>query len=275
MRLWNIGAEGQLTMGAWAAFAVVMLGWLPEGTGAIIVVPLMMLAGIGAGAAWAGIAGWLRARFMVNEIIATLMLVYIAAEWVKFWVFGPWSMGGFQATPRLEREAWLPRLADFADTVPDFAGLTIHLGFVIGLVAAGLVWVLFNRTRLGYEIRLIGDNPRAATYAGVNIRKKIVLVMLISGALAGLAGAVEISGVSHRLQDNVAGGAGFTGIIVAFLARFNPIGVVIAAVAFGALILAGRGIQPAGIPAMIQGILLFCVITSDVFLRYRVRLVRR
>jgi ABC-type uncharacterized transport system permease subunit len=235
----------------------------------------MMLAGIGAGAAWAGIAGWLRARLLVNEIITTLMLVYIAVEWLKFWVFGPWSMGGFQATPRLEEEAWLPRLADHAGTVPEFAGLTIHLGFVIALVAVGLVWFLFNRTRLGYEIRLVGDNPRAARYAGIDIARKIILVMLISGALAGLAGAVEVAGVTHRLQDNVAGGAGFTGIIVAFLARFNPFGVVITAIAFGALILAGRGIQPAGIPAMIQGILLFCVITSDVFLRYRVRVVRR
>ena len=116
MRLWNIGAEGQLAMGAWGAFAVVMVGWLPEGTSSLIVVPLMLLAGVGAGAAWAGIAGWLRARLMVNEIITTLMLVYIAAEWLKFWVFGPWSMGGFQATPRLEREAWLPRLADYAET---------------------------------------------------------------------------------------------------------------------------------------------------------------
>ena len=159
--------------------------------------------------------------------------------------------------------------------MPDLGGLTVHLGFVFAVVAAGLVWFLLNRTRKGYEIRLIGDNPRAARYAGIDIGRNIILVMLISGGLAGLAGAAEISGVVHRLQDNFSPGYGFTGIIVAFLARFNPIGVVVAAIAFGALILAGREIQPAGIPAMIQGIILFCVIASDVFLRYRVRVARR
>ena len=275
MRLWNIGAEGQLMMGAWGASAVVLVGVLPEGTPSFVYLPLMMLAGIAAGALWAGIAGWLRARLNVNEIITTLMLVYISFEWVKFWVFGPWSDGGFQMSIRFPREAWLPRLTDYSSTVPDFAGLTVHLGFVLAIIAAGLLWLFLNRTRKGYEIRLIGDNPRAARYAGIDIGRTIILVMLISGALAGLAGASEISGVVHRLQDNFSPGYGFTGIIVAFLARFNPLGVIVAAIAFGALILAGREIQPAGIPAMIQGIVLFCVVASDVFLRYRVRVVRQ
>jgi general nucleoside transport system permease protein len=275
MRLWNIGAEGQLMMGAWGASAVVLLDWLPEGTSGLVFIPLMMLAGIAAGAVWAGIAGWLKARFNVNEIITTLMLVYIAVRWVQFWVFGPWSEGGFQMSERFPREAWLPRLTDYSSAVPDFGGLTVHLGFVFALFAAAFVWFLLNRTRKGYEIRLIGDNPRAARYAGIDIGRTIILVMLVSGALAGLAGATEVAGVVHRLQDNFSPGYGFTGIIVAFLARFNPIGVVFAAIAFGALILAGREIQPAGIPAMIQGIILFCVIASDVFLRYRVRVVRR
>jgi general nucleoside transport system permease protein len=275
MRLWNIGAEGQLLMGAWAASAVVLTGWLPEGTPAIVWIPLMLLAGLLGGAAWAGISGWLRARLNVNEIITSLMLVYIALEWVKFWVFGPWSEGGFQMSEKFPREAWLPRLTDYSEAVPDFAGLTVHLGFVVAVIAALAVWYLLNRTRKGYEIRLIGDNPRAARYAGIDIGRTIIVVMLISGALAGLAGATEVGGVVHRLQDNFSPGYGFTGIIVAFLARFDPLGVIVAAIAFGALILAGREIQPAGIPAMIQGIILFCVIASDVFLRYRVRLVRR
>ncbi len=275
MRLWNIGAEGQLMMGAWGASAVVLVGVMPEGTPSFVYLPLMMLAGIAAGAAWAGIAGWLKARLNVSEIITTLMMVYIAAKWVQFWVFGPWSEGGFQMSPRFPREAWLPRLTDHSDILPDFGGLTVHLGFALAVGAAVLVWFFLNGTRKGYEIRLIGDNPRAARYAGIDIGRTIILVMLISGALAGLAGATEISGAVHRLQDNFSPGYGFTGIIVAFLARFNPLGVVVAAIAFGALILAGREIQPAGIPAMIQGIILFCVIASDVLLRYRVRLVRR
>ncbi len=153
--------------------------------------------------------------------------------------------------------------------------MTVHLGFVFALVAAVLVWWLLNRTRKGYEIRLIGDNPRAARYAGINIGRNVILVMLMSGALAGMAGMAEIGGVVHRLQDGFSPGYGFTGVVIAYLAKFNPFGVVIAAILFGALILAGREIQPAGIPAMIQGIVLFCVITADALSRYRVRLVRR
>jgi simple sugar transport system permease protein len=275
MRLWNIGAEGQLMMGAWGASAVVLLDWLPEGTSGLVYIPLMTAAGFAVGALWAGIAGWLKARLNVNEIITTLMMVYIAEKWLEFWSFGPWSEGGFQMSARFPREAWLPRLADYSSTVPDFAGLTVHLGFAFAVIAAGVLWYFLGRTRKGYEIRLIGDNPRAARYAGIDIGRTIILVMLISGGLAGLAGAAEIGGVVHRLQDNFSPGYGFTGIIVAFLARFNPLGVVVAAIAFGALILAGREIQPAGIPAMIQGIILFCVIASDVFLRYRVRVVRQ
>jgi len=275
MRLWNIGAEGQLFMGAWGASAVVLVPIVPPGTTIFITIPLMILAGMAAGALWAGIAGWLKARFKVNEIITTLMLNYIAILWVRFWVFGPWSEGGFQLSRQFPREAWLPRLTDLGKTFRALSGLTVHLGFVFALVAALLVWYLLKRTRKGYEIRLIGDNPQAARYAGINIGRNIILVMLASGALAGMAGMSEVTGVVHRMQDGISAGYGFTGVIIAYLAKFNPFGVVIASIAFGALVLAGREIQPAGIPTMIQGVILFCVIASDVLLRYRLRLVRR
>ena len=275
MRMWNIGAEGQLLFGAWGASAVVLIPLVPVGTSPFIVVPLMVVAGFAAGALWGGIAGWLKARFDVNEIITTLMLNYIAIQWVRYWVFGPWSEGGFQQSKQFPREAWLPRLTDFSKLNPDLGGLTVHVGFLIALVCAVLVWLLLSRTRLGYEIRLIGDNRRAARYAGMNIGRTMIVVMLISGGLAGLAGMSQVAGASHRLQDGLATGAGFTGVIIAYLARFNPFGVVIAAICFGALTLAGREIQPAGIPTMIQGILLFCVICSDIFLRFRVRVVTR
>jgi len=275
MRLWNIGAEGQLYFGAWGASAVVLLPIVPAGSSPFVVVPLMLIACVLAGAVWGGVAGWLKARFNVNEIISTLMLNYIAILWVRYWVFGPWSEGGFQLSRQFPREAWLPRLTDFSKTFHDLAGLTTHLGFVIGVICAFLVWFLLKRTRKGYEIRLIGDNPRAARYAGIDIGRNVILVMLMSGGLAGLAGMVEVTGSVHRLQDGISPGYGFTGVIIAYLARFNPFGVVIAAILFGALILAGREIQPAGIPAMIQGIVLFCVICSDILLRKRVRLVRK
>jgi ABC-type uncharacterized transport system permease subunit len=275
MRLWNIGAEGQLLMGAWGASTVVLLPLVPAGTTSFVTIPLMLGAGIVTGALWGGVAGWLKARFNVNEIIATLMLNYIAILWVRFWVFGPWSEGGFQLSKTFPREAWLPRLTDLAKINHIFSGLTVHLGFLIALLAAFLVWFLIKRTRKGYEIRLIGDNPRAARYAGINIGRNVILVMLASGGLAGMAGMSEVGGVVHRLQDGISFGAGFSGVIIAYLAKFNPFGVVIAAIAFGALILAGRQIQPAGIPTMIQGVLLFCVIGSDVLVRFRIRLVRR
>jgi simple sugar transport system permease protein len=275
MRLWNIGAEGQLYLGAWGASAIVLSGAFPAGLSPFLVVPLMIVAGMLCGGLWGGIAGVLKARFGVSEIITTLMLNYIALSWIRYWVFGPWSEGGFQLSEQFPREAWLPRLTDFGAIVPDFRGMTVHLGFVFALVASVVVWFVLSRTRKGYEIRLIGDNPRAARYAGIDIGRMVIAVMVASGALAGLAGMSEVSGVVHRLQDAFSPGYGFTGVVIAYLARFNPFGVVVASIAFGALILAGREIQPAGIPAMIQGIVLFCVITADALLRYRIRLVRR
>jgi ABC-type uncharacterized transport system permease subunit len=275
MRLWNIGAEGQFLMGAWGASAVVLIPIVPAGTPSIVTIPLMMAAGMIVGGAYGAIPGILKAYRGVNEIIVSLMLNYVAALWISYWVFGPWSEGGFQLTPQFPHEAWLPRLSDYADVVPAFSGLTVHLGLVFGLVAAVLVRFLLSRSRRGYEIRLIGDSPRAARYAGINVARNTVIVFAISGALAGLAGMSEVSGVVHRLQQAISPGYGFTAIIVAYIAKLHPYGVIVAAIAFGALILAGREIQPSGIPAMIQGIILFSLIASEVALRYRVRLERR
>ena len=275
MRLWNIGAEGQFLLGAWGAAAIVLAPVLPAGTPAIIVLPVMMLAGAVAGGIWGFIPGILRAKLGVNEIIVTLMLNYVALFWMQFWVFGPWSEGGFQQTVQFPREAWLPRLADLAGTFPALGGLTVHLGLILGIVVAAIMWVALERTRWGYEIRLIGDSPKAARYAGIDINRKIVVVFVISGALAGLGGMSEVSGVVHHLQDRISPGYGFTAIIIAYLARFGPFRVIIASILFGALILAGREIQPSGVPAMIQGVILFALIGAEVIIRYRVRFERR
>ncbi len=275
MRLWNIGAEGQFLLGAWGAGAVVLAPILPAGTPAIVIIPVMMLAGALAGGLWGFIPGLLRARLGVNEIITTLMLNYVALSWVQFWVFGPWSEGGFQQTRPFPPEAWLPRLTDLAQAYPVLGGLTVHLGLIFGIVAASVMWLVLERTRWGYEIRLLGDSPKAARYAGIDINQKIIVVFIISGALAGLAGMSEVSGVVHRLQDHISPGYGFTAIIIAYLARFGPYRVIVASILFGALILAGREIQPSGIPAMIQGFILFSLIASDVLVRYRIRIHRR
>ena len=274
-RLWNIGAEGQFFVGAWGASAVVLAPLLPPDTPALIMIPAMLLAGFACGALWGFVPGFLKARFNVNEIITTLMMNYIAALWNLYWVFGPWSEGGFQLTAQFPRTAWLPRLTDAAGDTPAFSGLTVHLGLVFGLLASIVVWFILKRSRWGYEIRLIGDNPKAARYAGINIARNTILIMMLSGGLAGLAGMSEVAGVVHRLQGAISPGYGFTAIIVAYLAKFNPFGVVVASILFGALILAGREIQPSGIPSMIQGIILFTLIASEVLLRYQVRIERR
>jgi general nucleoside transport system permease protein len=275
MRLWNIGAEGQFYLGAFGASAVVLIPLLPEDASPWLYIPAMMIAGIVMGALWGFIPGFLKAKYNVNEIISTLMMNYIAYQLINFFIYAVWSEGGFQMSKMFTTNAWMPRLTDYAKQIPLFRGLTVHLGFLIALVAAVVVWFILYRSRWGYEIRLIGDNPNAARYAGLNISRNTILVMMLSGALAGLAGVSEISGVVHRLQGSISPGYGFTGIIIAWLAKLNPFAVVLVSILFGALILAGREIQPSGIPKMIQGIILVCLIASDYLLRYRVSIIRR
>ncbi len=274
MKLWNIGAEGQFFMGALGASAVILSGLAPEATPRPLTLAIMLVAGVVFGALWGLIPGFLKARLNVNEIITTLMLNYIAIALVNFFVFAVWSEGGFQMSRTFPRSAWLPRLLEYAPQVPALRGLTTHLGLIIAFVAVGVVWYIVYRSRWGYEIRLIGDNSRAAEYAGINIVRNTVLVMMTSGALAGLAGMSEIAGVVHRLQTSISPGYGFTGIIIAWLAKLNPVAVILVSILFGGLILAGREIQPAGVPRLIQGIILFMLIASDVLMRYQVRIVR-
>ncbi len=275
MKLWNIGAEGQFIMGAWGASAVVLAPLLAADSPRWLFITVMALAGMLMGALWGFIPGYLKAKFNVNEIISTLMMNYIAVSWVNYWVFAVWTEAGFQMSTKFPETAWLPRLLEYSENVPLFRGLTTHGGLLLGILAAVILWLIVYRSRWGYEIRLIGDNPHAAQYAGISITANTILVMMLSGALAGLGGMSEVSGVVHRLQTSpIAAGYGFTGIIVAWLAKLNPLVIVIVSVLFGALILAGREIQPSGVPKMIQGIILVCLIASDFLLRYRVRLVR-
>lgn len=274
MKLWNIGAEGQFIMGAFGASAIVLAPVLPAETSRWLFIPVMAMGGMAAGAIWGFIPGYLKAKFNVNEIISTLMMNYIAVAWVNFWIFAVWTEGGFQMSAKFPQTAWLPRLSDYASTIPLFRGLTTHAGLLFGIAAAILLWFIVYRSRWGYEIRLIGDNPNAAKYAGISITRNTIYVMMLSGALAGLGGMSEVSGVVQRLQTSpIAAGYGFTGIIVAWLAKLNPLVIILVSVLFGALILAGREIQPSGIPKMIQGIILVCLIASDFLLRYRIRLV--
>jgi ABC-type uncharacterized transport system permease subunit len=273
MKLWNIGADGQMFLGAWAATAVAVF-ILPKTTDRVVMLAAMGLAGIVAGLAYGAIPGFLKARLNINEIITTLMLNYVGYKWLEYFiVVGPWSIGDFESTGRFPTSATWPRLTEYAARVPILSGLTAHPGILIGILAAILLaWVLY-RSRWGYEIRVIGDNPNAARYAGISLQRNILLVMMLSGALAGLAGMNEVAAL-RELNGRFQRGYGFTGVIVAWLARLNPLAAILVAFLFGGLLVGTKMIMPQGIASMLQGVILFVVVGTELLFRYRVRVER-
>jgi ABC-type uncharacterized transport system permease subunit len=271
MKLWNIGADGQMFMGAWAATGVAIF-ILPKTTDRTVMLTAMALAGISAGLLYGVIPGFLKAKLNINEIITTLMLNYVAYKWIEFFVVvGPWSIGDFESTGRFPAPATWHRLTELAKQYPIAAGLTVHPGIFLGIAAAILLaWILF-RSRWGYEIRVIGDNPRAARYAGISLEKNIILVMAVSGALAGLAGMNEVAAL-RELNGRFQRGYGFTGVIVAWLARLNPLAAILVSILFGGLLVGTKLIQPQGIASMLQGVILFIVIGTELLFHYRIEL---
>lgn len=271
MKLWNIGADGQMFLGAWAATAVAVF-ILPPTTSRPIMLAVMGLAGILAGFLYGAIPGFLKARLNINEIITTLMLNYVAYKWVEYFVVvGPWSLGDFESTGRFPVVATWPRLTEYADQIPILGGLTAHPGILLGIgISILLSWIIY-RSRWGYEIRVIGHNPKAAMYAGINLARNIILVMGLSGAIAGLAGMNEVAAL-RELNGRFQRGYGFTGVIIAWLARLNPIAAIIVAFLFGGLLVGTQLIQPQGIASMLQGVILFVVIGTELLFHYRIRL---
>ncbi len=265
MQLWNIGAEGQLYLGAIAATGIAL--FVMPAAPASLLIPAMMLAGLAGGAAWGLIPGFLRARLGVNEIITSLMLNYVAILLADQLVHGPWRnpIGfGFPGTAQFPEAAWLPR----------WGTTRVHLGLAFGLLAAGLVWVVLRRSRWGYEIGVMGGNERAARYAGMPTARNILLVMAFSGALAGLAGMSEVAGIGHQLQRNLSPGYGYTAIIVAWLGRLHPAGIGLVAFLLAGLLVGGDQIQmsmglPAAIAPMLQGTILFFLLGGEALGRYR------
>lgn len=257
--LFNIGAEGQLFMGGIAAAWVgVMVAGLPWA----ISVPVILVAAALAGAAWAFLPALMKARIGAHEVITTMMFSYIGRYLVSWIIAGPFKdKGAIPQTPMLPETSQLPRLSDiFTFIEPNRA----HLGIVLGVIAAFVVWWILKYTVLGFEARAVGFNPAAAQTGGISVAATTVKSLCISGALAGLAGAVEVMGVHHRLFDQFSSGFGFTGIAVALLAKNNPIGVIAAAVLFGALS-AGAGTMQLDadvsqkVISIIQGVIIFLV----------------
>ncbi|HEV7255698.1 MAG TPA: ABC transporter permease [Mesorhizobium sp.] len=267
---WNIGAEGQFTIGAITGSAIPIL--LPEFQG-IAVLPLMLLFGALGGALYAGIPALLKARFNTNEILTSLMLVYVAQLFLDWLVRGPWrdpAAMNFPQAPRFAPDAVLPEM------FPDSG--RAHWGFVLALVAAVLVWFMLAKTLRGFQVRVIGQSPRAGRFAGFSLRQNIFFAFLLSGALAGLAGIAEVSGAIGRLQPSISPGYGFAAIIVAFLGRLNPLGAVAAGLVLALTYIGGEALPSYGLSERavraFQGILLFFVLACDTLIHYRVRVVR-
>lgn len=268
IKVFNIGAEGQLYLGAAAATWVALTF---SGLPAIIMIPAMMALAALVGGLWSIIAILPRVYLGVSELITTLMLNYVATLGVYWLVNGPWkdpAVRGYPLSPTFVPAALLPTIGSSR----------VHLGIAIAVILAiAMAWAL-NRTRWGYQVQVIGANPTTARYAGMDITRNILIVSLLAGALAGLAGMTEVSGVIHRLQEQVSPGYGFTAIIVAALARFNPLGVLLVSFLFGGLIVGGYAIQTANVSAnivlVLQGAILLFILTSDFFLQYRFRVLR-
>ena len=263
----NIGAEGQIQMGVIASTAVALaLPGLPR----IYLLPLVLMAGALAGALWGGIAGWLRARLQVNEILSTVMLNYIAAQIYTYLLRGPMldpnelEMGS--GTPQSMR---LPDAVILDYLVP---GTRLHTGLILALVAAILVWILLWKTTLGFRMRAAGAGAKAARYAGIPVEKYLVVAMLFAGGFAGLAGAVEVTGVHHRAIEGISSGYGFAGIVVALFGALHPGGIIFSAAFFGVLLIGADMTQrtarvPANMVLVLQGVIILAIVSAQSFLR--------
>jgi len=270
MMLWNIGAEGQLVWGGiFAAGTALFL--FPALPAPLLVLAVILASAVG-GMFWSLIPGVLKARYNVNEILTTLLLNYVAIIYMEHLFYGPWrdpAGFGFPGTAQLPDAANLIR----------FLGTRVHLGFPLALICAVALYFLLNKSTWGYQVRVIGNEQRAARYAGFNVTGKILTVMAISGALAGLAGMAEVCGIHHRLQTGLAVGYGYDGIIVAWLANLNPLVVPFTAILLGALFVGGEQLQtvlglPSTISLILEAALLFGLFAGQALVNYRVVLVQ-
>jgi len=269
--VWNIGAEGQFILGAICAGRVALAA--TEESSALIVIPIL-LAGTAGGMAWAAITAWLKDRFGTSEILVSLMLVYVAEQALSYLVFGPWrdpAGHNFPQTSLFADPASVPRL---------MSGSRANVGLLLGLALAGAFWVLLRRSHAGYAIEVGGLSPPAARYAGFSARAAIWTACLTSGGMAGLAGALEVAGPLGQLTPHVSMGYGFAAIIVAFVGRLSPIGVVLASLLMSTFYIGGELAQsrmglPKSLTLVFQGVLLFALLACDTFVDGRIRWVRR
>ena len=265
--VWNIGAEGQFVMGAVAAGGAALLA---DKTTGPWIVPAILLAGVLGGMAWGGITAFLRDRFNANEILVSLMLVYVADMVLSYMVFGPWKDPNgynFPQTKTFEAVTQIPRLMQ---------GSRVNIGIVLALLGVVALWIFLFRTYAGFRQEVAGMAPAAARYAGFSSRRALWVALLVSGGAAGLAGALEVAGPIGQLTPYVPAGYGFAAIIVAFVGRLHPVGVVFSALLMSMFYIGGELAQsrlglPKSITGVFQGLLLFNLLACDTLMVYRVR----
>lgn len=265
--VWNIGAEGQFVIGAVAAGGVAMLA--DKETGRWIVVAVV-LAGVAGGMFWASITAWLRDKFHANEILVSLMLVYVADMVLGYLVYGPWKDPAgynFPQTKTFEAVTQIPRLMN---------GSRVSVGLILALIGVAAVWIFLFRTRAGFAQQVGGLAPAAARYAGFSSRRALWTALLVSGGAAGLAGALEVAGPLGQLTPYVPAGYGFAAIIVAYVGRLHPVGMVFSAVLMSMFYIGGELAQsrmglPKSITGVFQGLLLFSLLACDTLVAYRLR----
>ena len=261
MNFWNIGAEGQLIMGAIFATPIALyLDGLPRP----LVLILMVLAGMIGGGLWALIPAVFKVRFGTNETLFTLMLNYIAQYMIMYFREGPWRDPGSPAFPQIKR---------FSESARLYEVLGVHIGWIIAIALVILIYLYLNKTKQGYEISVVGESHATARYAGMQVGKIILRTMFISGAICGLAGVIQISGADYTLSDSVAGGVGFTAIIVAWVSRLNPFVIALVSALFAILEKGCSVMQSSfGISTtaseVLQGVILFFILGFEFFTRY-------
>ena len=268
--VWNIGAEGQFVIGAVAAGGVALLA---DKTTGPWIIPAILLAGVAGGMAWAGITAVLRDRFNANEILVSLMLVYVADMVLSYLVFGPWKDPAgynFPQTKTFEAVTQIPRL---------MAGSRVNIGIVLALLGVALLWLFLFRTYAGFRQEVSGLAPAAARYAGFSSRRALWVALLTSGGAAGLAGSLEVAGPIGQLTSYVPAGYGFAAIIVAFVGRLHPVGVVFSAILMSMFYIGGELAQsrlglPKSLTGVFQGLLLFNLLACDTLMAYRLKFTR-
>ena len=269
--VWNIGAEGQLLVGALAAGAVAL--HFPDSHSPFLL-PGMVLAGALGGMLWAAIPAWLRTRFNANEILTSLMLVYVAQLMVSWLVHGPWRDPdgfNFPQTKMFQANAMLPVLS---------TGNRVNAALFLAIGALILGWVFMNRSFMGYQMKVAGQAENAGRYAGFSAKRAIWMGMLVGGGMAGIAGMSEVAGPIGQITEHISPGYGFAAMIVAFVGRLNPIGIFFASLLLALLYVGGEQVQqylglPSAISNVFQGMLLFFLLASDVFINFRLRRMAR